>query len=196
MHKWFLKRDHRYAPQCWEAGASRTVVRQILEPRLGKFCHNLNSFLRRNCSFSCWGNCSFFCWRNCSFFAEEILLFFCQRNCSFFLPKKLLFFFRRNCSFFCRRNCYFFAEEIYLFLRRNRAFFCFGNCCTPWLFEPERTASGTTFGGEDLWPPFFSYFFLTFLSEILSKILLTEAKIRLYLPFSNWFGSKRTSVWL
>ena len=28
------------------------------------------------------------------------------------------------------------------------------------------------------------------------KILLNQPEIRLYLPFSDWFGTKRTSVWL
>ena len=29
----------------------------------------------------------------------------------------------------------------------------------------------------------------------LFEILLNQTKIRLYLPFSNWFGTKRTAVW-
>jgi len=30
----------------------------------------------------------------------------------------------------------------------------------------------------------------------ISEILLNQPEIRWYLPFSNWFGSKRTSVWI
>ena len=31
--------------------------------------------------------------------------------------------------------------------------------------------------------------------EFFSEILLNQTEIRLYLPFSDWLGAKRTSVW-
>ena len=43
-------------------------------------------------------------------------------------------------------------------------------------------------------PSFASH--VVYTQKNLFEILLNQPEIILYLPFSNWFGSKRTSVWI
>ena len=44
--------------------------------------------------------------------------------------------------------------------------------------------------------PFLSVCTIFYTQRNLLEILLNQTEIRLYLPFSDWFGSKRKSVWI
>ena len=65
-------------------------------------------------------------------------------------------------------------------------------------FQNGTTAFGNGFRKQPLCPHkrlSDSFSLRTYTQRDLFEILLNQNEIRLYLPFSDWFGTKRTSVW-
>ena len=62
--------------------------------------------------------------------------------------------------------------------------------CSDSCFETIKNTHG------DIWITAVSMIVVKYTQRNFSEVLLNQLEIRLYLPFSDWFGSKRMSVWI